>query len=356
MTLHPLRFHFGSHLNGTPALYAPFAVQLISHLNVVLSETGRQFTFNGIDGAGLPGPNTDPHILPDDCAVDLYFYPPHATQSGTWDVGSDGGIIIHIPLSSLWLSPSPHGFEEYVTALAKFEHEWSHSRGCRGEGYHLHNADPPEGIPLPPVNNRAYPHDIYWTAARRAQLIDPFFTTRPIGHFAFAGEQQDLAWVLKNVRPCAGTASIIRGPYRKGPPWNKTVRVLAPPGSTMRAWAVPGNYRDPWYESVRTLSLDGFVWDDHTHGYPFMGIRVDGETHQACVGYISIWELEWLAIAGIDPVVTCDVATGTISMPQLPTPPRRPPWEQDPRWPGAPWWRKPWIIASWIRGNPGVSS
>lgn len=364
--IHPLRIHFHFALSAQQSTLDRFAVQFTLHLNSMLSDTARQFQLTVADYAPIPGPSTQPAVLPDAHPVDLYFFPSHATRSGTWTIGAFGEIQIHIPLSNLWIAPAPHGFEEYVTTLAKFMHEWAHARGCRGEGYALHNADPPEGIPMPPVNVRGYPNDIYWTAARRTQLLDPFFTTHPIEHFAVAGESQDLAWVLKNVRPCAGTASIIRGAYRKGAPWKNVIRLSTElkgeRSAKIGAWCVPSDYHDPWelvYDGyANTAGEVELVWNYRGHGYPFMGIRVDSENHPPCVGYLSIFELEWLYIAGIEAIVRCDMATGAIYLPPIPVlpPPRRsPPWESDPRWKTEQIWGRARLIMDWIRKNPGVT-
>lgn len=329
MISHPLRFHFGQHLQSSDTTLKDFAGMFTGHLNVCLSETGRTFDMASIDHAPAPPPETNPHVLPDEHAVDLYFFAEHPTQSGSLTVGGDGRVLLFVPLGELWTPDS--NIEAYTVIIAKFQHEWLHARGRRGEGYRTKNCDPPSEVPMPRLNSWDFPNDIYWTQDRRAQMLDPFWTTHPWGHPLFRNEVQDLAWVLKNVRPCAGSVEIIRGNYRKGAPWNPIVRVATntdkPIGVTV--WSVPGDYRDPWQMESDITNLVGgpteFVWSSLEHGSPMAAIRAESSGRVA-TGYISIFDLEHLAIAGIEPVVAVNFNTGTVALPQWPPPPQRPWW------------------------------
>lgn len=362
MNLHPLRIHFGFHLGVVAAKLNAYARQLTPHLNTLIRDSGHQFVLISVDNAVLPGPEPNPAVLPEQFVVDLYLFDNslNPTQNGTLSIGGDGRVRLFVPARWLQMVGTPtFGLPDYAQTLGTICHEFEHNWRSQGEPRQAMFGNPPAGFPMPTMSLWNFPNDAYWTQDKRPWILDPLCCSMPINHPLFP-EATTLEWMLANTAPSPWTCVIMRG-KRGAAPWSGVfhVNVVGAEAGTptwLTGWLISAHYEDPWELQYDKTNLVGgpfeLAWSERNHGAPLVALHVDSNRGGAS-GYLSIFDLENHAArfgVGTIPVLTADIATGMITMPDITWPPI-PPWENDPQWKGAPRWLQASIVVEWLLRN-----
>lgn len=300
------------------------------------------------------------HTYPDEHDYRVCFYNSE-TQPGlhaTHGVDTNGDAVICCVNFGLLIDPSSWvgHWQHCRTAI----HELGHTRGLAAKGGESYNgtdaSDDSGDEPLSSVFVYRQP-DPYWVN-RMERYKSPMCSVLTPGHPIYGMECTSLDWCIANNTFTNHEAKIINGHYRAPNPLPPTlnqnaIRVITNTKARIRVWSAPRNWSSGVWELIHEADNaieTVFAW--HTLGWnrPNACVKVVAPGCAPKAEWVSLFDLEEAAMRGAAEPFTVPVFLSP------PPPPRRPPWESDPRWPGAPWWKKPWLIASWIRAHPGVSS
>lgn len=298
------------------------------------------------------------HVYPDDHSYRICFYASESQpgRHATLTADTNGDAVLCLVNFGALIDPALD-WVAFWQHIATILHELGHTRGIAGQGGESYNGttieDSSGDEPLANVHIYRQP-DAYWET-RMARYKSPMCAMLTPGHPLFP-DATSLDWCIANNQFTDHEAAILNGWYRGRSPAPRcldmnaiAVNVNVP--ARIRVWSAPRNWSSGEWELIHEANAaTGMVFAWHEQGWN----RINACVKVVAAGYVS--QAVWVSLFDLEEAgMRGDPEPFTINITMVPPP--RPPWENDPRWPGSGWMLQMIIrFQWWMRNRPKPAS